>query len=186
MSSNGKLTYFWEDIFPDSDTWKTFSGQIVDLTDTSINVFDTWCYKILSRFFHGTNIRYTNQQDFTNMLATVYENKFNMFKREKELIDISYALTETELQTVSQAISNQALNPNTEPVSVLEPINYVSAQTFSTLKNNKLNAYLTAINNMKSLQIIKFLRGDSQEKNDITFVDLFMTVIPNTEYFYKV
>ena len=179
------FTYYFEEIFPDYATWKEFieNSSSIDLTNALNLAFDEYCFNLLYRHFNHVNIRYTSVNAFLGELLNVYENKFKQFKKEKDLIETIQGLTNEDLQLVSTTLSNMANNPNDEVDDPLQPLNYISAQTFENVQSNKLRAYLDALNNMPSLNIYKFFKANN--KNEMGFEDLFMNIQPNIQYFYR-
>ena len=72
-------------------------------------------------------------------------------------------------------------NPNDEPNDPTKPLNFISAQTYQQLTDNRFKAYFNALNNMPTLNVFKFLKGTPEE---LGFEDLFMNVQPNIKYYY--
>lgn len=178
------FTFYFEEIIPDYDTWKSIIEQnnIVDYTNVTQQTFDKYCYNILRRHFNHCDIRYSDPYSFLNELVNVYENKFKQFLKEKEIIDSIYNLTNKEIEVLNESITNMANNPNEEPEDPLKPLNFISAQTFQQNKSNKIKAYLEALNNIPSLNIYKFL--NEYNEYELSFNDLFMNVQPNVKYYY--
>lgn len=178
-------TFKFEDIIPDYETFKGYISQfgIVNYNDNMEANFDIYCYNILSKFFHGQNVRYTTPNDFIFSLALVYQNKFSDFMKQKELIDKMHKLTDDDIVYLNQTLSNVANNPNDEPQDATKPLNFISGQTFQTIKGNKFNAYLNALNNMPTLNIFNFIH--CKNCDEMGFTDLFMNVQPNNIYLYE-
>lgn len=179
------FTYYFEEIFPDYESWKYFieNSSKIDLTIPENLAFDEYCFTMLFRHFNHQNIRYSSIDAFLGELLIVYENKFKQFKRQKEIIDTIYSLSNDDFQLVSTALTNMANNPNTEIDDPLKPLSYISAQTYENMSSNKLKAYLDAINNMPSLNIYKFFKANN--KDEMGFEDLFMNIQPNIKYLYE-
>lgn len=185
------LTFLFADIFPTYAEWRTFSAQINAVGENpepDVLAFDQFCYNALYRTFAKQNVRYTTQEQFVNALATVYEQKFTQFYKQKQIIDSIYNLTEADYILASQTLTNIANNPNTEPADPMKPLQFISAQTVSSLTDNRLKAYLDALNNMPMLDITKFIYGERDNPKNIHFMqfaDLFMQVLPNTVNIYE-
>lgn len=179
------FTYYFEEIFPDYESWEYFIEQSsnIDLTISENALFDQYCYNLLFRHFNHQNIRYTSIDAFLGELLNVYENKFAQFKRQKKLVDKIHNLTDDDLQLVTTALTNMANNPNDEVSDPLQPLSYISAQTFEQMQSNKLKAYLDALNNMPSLNIYQFFKANN--KDEMGFEDLFMNVQPKIIYLYE-
>lgn len=178
-------TFYFNEIFPNYDSWKTLceTADIVDYTDALESEFDKYCYKLLMRHYTHCNIRYFEPDAFICELFNVYENKFKQFKKEKELIDYTYKLSNEDFVKLNESITNMANNPNTEPEDPTKPLQFISAQSYSVQSSNRLQSYLYALNNMPTLNIYKFFKADN--KNDMGFDDLFMNVQPINIPIYK-
>ena len=179
------FTYYFEEIFPDYESWKYFiqNSSQIDLTNAENSAFDQFCFKLLFRHYNHQNIRYSAIDAFLGEILNVYENKFNQFKREKKLIDTIHQLTDEDLQLVSKALTNMANNPNDDVADPLQPLSYISAQTYEQMQSNKLKAYLDALNNMPSLNVYKFFKANN--KDEMGFDDLFMNIQPTQKYLFK-
>ena len=179
------FTYYFEEIFPDYESWQYFIEQSsnIDMTNADNVVFDEYCFGLLFRHFNHQNIRYSSIDAFLGELLNVYENKFEQFKKEKALIDTIYQLSNEDLQLVSTALTNMANNPNDDVENPLAPLSFISAQTYQQMQSNKLKAYLDALNNMPSLNIYKFFKANN--KDEMGFEDLFMNVQPKIVYLYE-
>lgn len=179
------FTFYFEDIFHDYDTWKSVMEEYstIDYTKTEEAAFDQFCFKLLFRHYNHANIRYDTPDAFVSELLNVYENKFKQFMTEKRIIDKMSDLTLDELQIVSTTLTNMANNPNDDVSDPLQPLNYISAQTFNQVQSNKLRAYLEALNNIPTLEIYKFFKANTPQ--EMGFDDLFMSVQPNSKYVYS-
>lgn len=181
-------TFYFQDVIPDYDTWKAIMTEYgvidYDTASAEVTAFDEWAYNVLKRRFYNVNIRYTEPEAFYAALSLVYENRYKMYIQQKSIIDKLYNLTDDELSLISQAINNAANNPNDEPTDPKQPLQFVSAQTFQYVQDNKLKAYLTAVNNLPSLKMFDFIRGQTSD-DDMSFQDLFMQVLPNNKYFFR-
>lgn len=184
-------TMFFDEIFPTFNDWKEFSHQLAMIGDnptSDIDNFDHYCYDLLYRQFAKQNIRYDRPELFLNALASVYEEKFRAFKRERDLLNKIYNITFDELEIINNTVSNIANNPNTKPDDPTKPLQYVSAQTFTRITDNKLRAYMQALNNLPMLNIERFIfgdRADPRNKYFIHFSDLFMQILPRNINLYE-
>lgn len=172
-------TFKFGKIFDTYEKWRTFSEEcgFINFEDTTESEFDKYCYKVLFRHYQQANIRYTNITDFCNELSLVYESKFKQFKKQKELIDKIYSLTENEILQVNQILANYAENPNNKPEDPTKPLNFISSQTYTNQTNGKLAGYLLALSGIPVLDIYSFLR--KSENDGLSFNELFMVVLPN-------
>ena len=116
-------------------------------------------------------------------LVNVYQNKFAQFLKQKNIIDEMYQLTNEELVLVNNALTNIANNPNDEVADPNQPLNYISAQTYTQSNDNKLRAYYNALNSIPNLNTYRFLR--SNDDYELSFDDLFMQVQPNLQAIYR-
>lgn len=185
------FTFYWSDIFPDWQTFAKFNEDYAvigfyknGVADPTISEFLQYCYKLLSRYFWKANIRYSDVNSFCRALANVLEDRFYQFKKQKELIDKAYKLTDEDIEQIQESLQNVADNPNTVPDDPRKPLQYISSQAFGFVKENRLKAYLRAINEMPNLRINEFIRGRAEYADEISFLDLFMNVQPNTDYLY--
>lgn len=179
-------TFYFNDIFEKYDDWKSVMSDngIVDYTDSASALFDERCYNLIAWQFGKQNIRYSEPDAFISQLLLIYSEKFNKFKKEKEIIDKIYKLNDDELILVQELLTNMANNPNTEVSDPKKPMQYISAQTYQSTNNSKLKSFLMALNNMPSNNIFKFL-NEKESDYGMSFRDLFMVVIPPIVDFYK-
>ena len=176
------FTYTFENIFSNYDEWKEYFEltEIIDYNNMDDALFDKYCYNILARHFTHQNIRYLEIDAFLLELTNVYQSKFYQFKRQKEMLDKMYSLTDNDLLELEQYINNVANNPNDDIQDPKKVLNFVSAQTYSQKIGNKLEQYLKALNDIPSLSIYKFI--NDAEYGALSFKDLFMNVQPR-KYF---
>ena len=179
-------TFYFEDIFSSYDEWKDYfsSLNIINYDNAEEASFDEYCYNILSREFSGQNIRYSVPQAFLNKLANIYLDRFNRFKKEKEIIDSTYSLTPDELALFNEALVNQADNPDNMPNDPYAPLNYISTQSYTKINSNRLTAYIDALNKIPSLNIYNFI--NAKDNFEMSFKDLFMNVQVNRIPIYKI
>ena len=179
-------TFYFNDIFEKYDDWKSVMSDngIVDYTDSASALFDERCYNLIAWQFGKQNIRYSEPDAFISQLLLIYSEKFNKFKKEKEIIDKIYKLNDDELILVQELLTNMANNPNTEVSDPKKPMQYISAQTYQSTNNSKLKSFLMALNTMPSNNIFKFL-NEKESDYGMSFRDLFMVVIPPIVDFYK-
>ena len=176
------FTYTFENIFSNYDEWRQYfeMANIIDYENADDALFDQYCYKVLSRHFTHQNIRYLEIDAFLLELTNVYEAKFNQFKKQKNLIDKMYSLSDNDLYELEQYINNVANNPNDDIQDPKQVLNFVSAQTYSQKIGNKLEQYLKAVNQIPALNIYDFI--NKSDYGALSFKDLFMNVQPR-KYF---
>ena len=178
-------TFYFDDIIPDYDTWRGIMEQesFINYEDATQSAFDLFVYRLLSRHYAHCNIRYSTPEPFVLELVGVYQNKFGQFLKQKNIIDEMYQLTNEELVLVNNALTNIANNPNDAPADPLQPLQYISAQTYTQSNDNKLRAYYNALNSIPNLNTFRFLR--SSDDYELSFDDLFMQVQPNLKPLYR-
>ena len=181
------VTFYFNDIFPTYDEWKTFmtDSGVIDYSDALLTSFDEWAYNVIKRRFKWQNVRYAVPEQFQDAIANVYESRVMAFFKQKQMLESLYKLTDDDIVKVGESLINYANNPNTAPSDPLAPLPYVSNQNYSVQENNRYNAYLRAINNMPILNIDEFLRGGSNYDGAMSFENLFMNVQPNINFWYK-
>lgn len=175
------LTFYFKEIFPNFETFNSYLKQyaIVD-TKAEANAtnlaFAQYIYKVLFRRYHNSNVQYDTIDDFCCDLANVLEDSFDKYKKQFEIIKKMYELTPDELTTLNTALANNSVNPNTVVEDPTKPLEYISAQAFSYTKDNKVNAFMRALENMPTKLIDSMLRR---------CVNLFKTILPNQIFVFK-
>lgn len=168
------FTFWFKDLIPDFDTFKEFVNEAGFDTDTmsakDLTILEH-CYKILYWRYSLCNVRYTTPEAFFMELAITFDNEFNRYTKRFKLLEEIYKLTNDDLITLNEAISNYANNPNDEVSNPKEPLSYISSQTFSANMSNKLQAYLVAIESLPTEYDEEFLQA---------FKHLFIGIIPKT------
>lgn len=180
------FTFLFKEIFEDYDEWKDFiqsNSNIIDYEDAIQSEFDEYCWNILSRHFSNVNIRYGTPELFKNALLNVYENKFQQFLKQKQLIDEIYKMTLDEIASLNDTLTNLARNPNeANDIDSDGKFTFISEQTYSKVNSNRFEAYLQALNNIPTLNYFNFIKGSNGEMG---FIDLFMNINPNYRVLYK-
>lgn len=172
------VTFYFEEVIPDYATFNTLCDEL-GIPDTAEDTtFKTYLYNILKRYFYHQNIRYEEPNAFIYQFGNVLQNKYYKYKKYKEIIDAMYNLTLDEIRVITDGLTNVANNPNDAPEDPLQPLEFISAQTYSYAKENRLQAYLRALDGIPTLNIDELIRGNERDKNEIQFIDLFMNVQP--------
>ena len=171
------ITFYFKDIFKTQDDFIKFlqDEKIID-DDAEKITFGQYVYKLLFRRYHNSNIQYDTTEDFKNDLANILEDSFDKFKTQNELIKKLHKITDEDIFIISEALANQANNPNSSTQDPKQPLNYISAQAYSYAKDNKLQAYLRALNNMPTKLINELL---------INCSGLFKRYIPQQTFTFK-
>ena len=172
----GEISWTFGEIFPDYDSWQDFitkNTTIIDYQDAEIAAFDKYCYDALSRRFAGAEIRYSVKSPFYGQMLNIYLTSFFAFKREKELLDKIYNLTEEEILIASKIWSNIALEPNTLDTPADKILNYIGQQTSSFDTRGKLDRYFQALKQIPTLDLARFFKN---KYAGISFEDLFVQI----------
>ncbi|MBO7695184.1 MAG: hypothetical protein J6T10_21390 [Methanobrevibacter sp.] len=171
------LTFFFKEIF---ETENDFLNFVIDYNVNSLNIADNliyfkYVYKVLFRTYCNSNIQYLTPEEFKLDFANELENVWEKFKKRKELVEKIYKLSDDEILKINNTLSNQANNPNDAPDDPTKPLNYISAQVYSQLNDNKLIGYLKAIETMPELKNKELINS---------FKWLFKSYIPNQVFIY--
>lgn len=175
------ITFYFKDIFPTYDEFDDFLNDFnivstVGAGNAANLNFAQYLYKILFRRYHNSNVQYDTIEDFKLDFANVLEDCFAKYKQQMDILTKIHALTEKELITLNTALANNSLNPNTVVDDPTEPLEYISAQAYSYTQDNKLNAFLRAMENIPGKLIDTMLRR---------CVNLFKTVLTNQIFIYE-
>lgn len=178
MFPSSSLTFYFKEIYPSFEKFKDFINkyEIVDLSNEENLTFAKYIYKILFRRFHNSNIQYDTIEDFECDFANIIEDNFEKYKKQVEIAKKMQNLTDEELIQINSALANQSNNPNTELEDPTKPINFVSSQAFTLAKDNKLTAYLRALQTIPTQLIDAML---------MRCRTLFKTIISNQIFVYK-
>lgn len=174
-----RITFYFSDLIPDLETFKEYTKEIpVDYDSLSTLDKDAYehCYRLLARRYGHANVRYTTPEAFYNAFAIPFDDAFRQYAKRLYIIGEAYKLTLEDYATLNQALQNYANNPNDEVLKPLEPLKYISSQTFTANLSNKLQAYLVAIDSLPSNYDEEFLAH---------FKGLFMNIIPNETIVYR-
>lgn len=176
-------TFYFEDIFEDYADFKEMTDAL-ELYDSNPDSptydavaenFNQYLFSILYMRYAGNSINYDVPQYFLYAFGLRYKDIFAKYKKQVDLIKAVEELTTDELAILTETISNGAYNPNDKPSEFWAPIGYISQQNAARLKNNKLVAYINAINAIPTRNIDGFLNA---------FIDLFTIFLPNDKYIY--
>lgn len=172
------LTFYFKEIFPNFEKFKEFLNRynVVDVNDNANLLFAQYVFKVLFRRYCNSNVQYDTIEDFCCDFANVLEDNFDKYKRQYDIIKEMYKLTVDELAIVNKALANNSVNPNTELDDPTKPLNYISAQAFSYTTDNKVLAFMRALENMPTKLIDSLTRR---------CVNLFKTILPNQIFVFK-
>lgn len=176
-------TFYFEDIF---ETYADFK-EMTDALDLYISDpddphydaisenFNQYLYSILYMRYCGNSINYDIPTYFIYAFGLRYKDIFKKYQKQVDIINRATELSADELTILTETIANGAYNPNDAPSDVWQPLPYISQQNSARLKNNKLVAYINAINAIPTQNIDRFLDA---------FIDLFTLFMPNGKYIY--
>lgn len=170
------ITFLFKDIFADYTSFKNFlttEGITISATDEPIYQY---CFKLLFNRYHNSNIRYTTKDDFKGEFYIVCADELSRYIRRYKIIQSALGITDDDIVELQRLVQNYANNPNDEVSSPLEPLSYISNQTFQANLSNKLDAYVKAIEDMPSMYNEDFL---------YKFKELFMNIIPKQIIIYS-
>lgn len=175
------ITFYFKEIFPNYADFDYFLNDFNIVStigdENAANLsFAQYLYKILFRRYHNSNVQYDTIDDFKLDFANVLEDCFTKYKRQMEILTKIHELTDKELITINTALANNSLNPNTRVDDPTAPLDFISAQAYSFTQDNKLNAFLRAMENIPGKLIDTMLRR---------CVNLFKTVLTNQIFVYK-
>lgn len=178
MVNSSAITFYFKEIFPKQDDFTTYvtDYNIANLTIPANLTFAQYLFKILYRRFHNSNIQYDVPDDFKCDLANILEDNFDKYKKQIDITNKMYALTDDEMLLISEALANSANNPNTAVTDPTKPLEYIGAQAYTIAKSNKLQAYLNALRTIPT----KLIEGLLAECSG-----LFKKYIPEQIFIYK-
>lgn len=166
------ITFKFKDLLPSLEAFKVFASEsgidIDNMTASDISILEH-TYYLLYRRYGLSNVRYTTPEAFYSELAITFNDELNRYNKRYNIIQDAYKLSSDDLVILNKAISNYANNPNDEVESPLEPLSYISSQTFNANLSNKLQAYLLAIESLPTQYDEDFLKA---------FKHLFINIIP--------
>lgn len=170
-------TFQFKELIPNFTTFKDFYNQELGIDIESATAEDQaiyeHCFKILYNRYCLSNVRYSTKEAFYCEFMIVLDDSVKQYMKRYKLIQKAYALTDAELIELNRAIQNYANNPNTTPTNPLDPLEYISSQTFQVNVSNKLQAYLLAIETLPSQYDDDFLN-----KFKYLFIQIFNKDIP--------
>ena len=152
-----KITFYFKDIIPDYTTFKSILAEIPFTWNIADDFIIEHTFAILYRRFSTINIRYFVKEAFLDEFKVVYFNEINRYVRRYKLIQDIHAISNDDIVKMTTSINNFANNPNDVPSDVLDPLEYISSQNYSVIKNNNLEAYVRALELLPSKYDKEFL-----------------------------
>ena len=171
------LTFYFKEIFPTVEDFTNYltEYEIVDISNQENLTFASYIYKILFRRYANSNVQYDTIEDFKLDFANILEDNFLKYQQQINLIKQINQLSNEDIIAISTALANTSNNPNTAITDPTQPIEFISNQAFTIARDNKLQAYLRAIQSIPTQLIDSIL---------MPCVNLFKTILPKTIYVY--
>lgn len=155
-------TFKFCDIFPDYGVFKELIEERSTIPEKDLDEATlSYIWNVINRQFAISEVMYDVKEAFINRFLNEFDDYFLKIKRERELINKIYTLSDEELILASESLNNFANNPNDLPEDPTAPLNFISSQNWGRVKNGKLQAYFEALNNLPSYragEIIKIFR----------------------------
>lgn len=173
-----ETTILFRDIFPTYEDFAQFiKDEQIDSLALEVDVaFAQFCYRILYREYMNSNIQYDTAEEFKADFANVFEEHFAQYKYQSQLIGEVQELTPADYELIGKRLQNYANNPNTIPDDPTLPLSFISSQVYEQTTDNRLRAYLDAINKMPSTRQKEFISR---------FRSLFKSFYQTDYYYYE-
>lgn len=169
------ITFYFKEAIPNFSAFKVFLSEIPYSYNVADELIVQKAFNLLYRRYALDNIRYASLDAFYFEFANVVENQLERFIKRVKLITEALKITSEDILQLGKQVQNFATNPNDEISEPLNPLNYITNQTFMATIGNKLESYLRAIENLPSEYDEEFLAE---------FKYLFMEIIPQTIPYY--
>lgn len=175
MNNNFAVTFLLKDIFTTFDDFKMFLKEYTSVdADAPTNAY---LYKYIFAKFYNSNVNYDTVEGFLNNFGITYEDNYKQFEFREKVLQQEYKLTLDELTTINTVINNSALNNNEETQNPLATvIDYISNQQSGITRDNKLMAYVKALDAVTN----KYLRDFLDELRPH-----FMQVLTTQNYYWE-
>ena len=152
------VTFLLKDIFTTYDDFKNFVTNYTNVDPNSTT--NAYLYKYILAKFYNSNVNYDTVEGFLNNFGITYEDNFKQFEFREKVLQSQYNLTVDELADVNTIITNTANNNNEKTVNPLSTvIDYVSNQVSGVTRENKLLAYVKALDAVTNKYLRDFLDG---------------------------
>lgn len=172
-------TFKFKDLLPDFDTfirkYNEFAPESLN-DDSDINGMRT-AYILIFAKFCQSSVAFDRPNDFYRQFYSILWDEFEYFNSKLILIKQLHRVSPSDLITEYETITNVAANNNEVVDSPLtEVIPYISTQSSSTSKSNKINAIVRGIQAFRSNEGKYFVDK---------FKNLFLSIFPNYGIWYK-
>lgn len=172
-------TFKFKDLLPDFDTfllkYNEFSPEQLN-DDANINGMRT-AYILIFNKYCQASVAFDRPNNFYRQFYSIWWDEFDYYISKLKLIIELCHVSPSELLTEYETITNVAANNNEVVDSPLtEVIPYISTQSSSTSKANKINAIIRGINAFRSYEGKYFVDK---------FKNLFLSIFPDYGIWYK-
>lgn len=174
--SNFAITFLFKDIFNSYEDFELFIASFTNVDKQ--DPLNAYLYRYLRNKYANSNINYDTINAFLRHFGITYEDTFSQMKMRTNILNAQYQLTTDELTVISVAITNNALNNNTlttDPLNTV--IEYISNQVSNQAKENKLIAYIKALDNVSNKYLVEYLESYKVH---------FMRILINQQFIYEV
>ena len=152
------VTFYLKDIFPTFNDFKMFLQNYTSVDPESPT--NAYLYKYILAKYYNSNVNYDTVEGFLNNFGITYEDNFKQFEFREKVLQSQYQLTVDELADVNTVITNTANNNNEKTENPLSTvIDYVSNQVSGVTRENKLLAYVKALDAITNKYLHDFLDG---------------------------
>lgn len=172
-------TFKFKDLLPDFDTFMLKYNEFIPellIEEHDINDMQT-AYNLIFAKYCQSSVAFDRPNDFYRQFYCVIWDEMSYFIAKLHLIKELRHATPNDLLTEYETITNVAANNNEVVDSPLtEIIPYISTQSSSTSKSNKINAIVRGIQAYRSNEGKYFVDK---------FKNLFLSIFPNYGIWYK-
>lgn len=172
-------TFKFKDLLPDFDSfiynYKKYAPESIDFTSDDIDI--KTAYNLLFAKYCQSSIAFDMKSDFFRKFYLIFWDEFDFFQNKLKMIKYLRSLPVSDLLTEYETITNVANNNNEVVNSPLnELIPYISTQSSSTSKINKVNAIVRAIQSYRTNEAKYFVDK---------FKELFLSYFPDFRIYYN-
>ena len=169
-------TFYFKDIFPDFQSFKTFTAEYTDISDTD-DILLAYVYKYLFNKYANSNINYDTVNAFYRHFGITLEDIFYKYLKQSELVQQLYSITDDEIIETSKVFAVNVMNDASKPTNPLTEVNdFIDNQAVSRSTSNKLQKFLYTIDNISTKLIIYFIDE---------FKIHFMSIFSGAEFFLR-
>ena len=171
-------TFKFKEIFPNFQKFGEYLLEYeINKQNTAEDIlFAKYLYKIIYRKYGNSTVQFTTPDDFKFEFANRIEDNFYKYKKQIEIIQKLHNISDQDMLQVTQTLTNNANNPNSTVEDPRQPLEFISAQAYSFVNNNKVQAYIQALSLMPTQLIDEIL---------IQCRDLFKKIITEKLYIYE-